>query len=307
MQNIDISVIIPTFNRRKILKKCLDCLSMQTYPKDRFEVIVVDDNSTEDIKGMIDNLNLPFPIKYVKQSPDKKGAACANNLGIKSAQGGIVLFMNNDVFAVENLLKEHMQLHKKHINIIVQGPAYNTTNFDNPSTTNNDYTGYSNVQLGYFITWNVSIPKALLFKAGLFDEDFRPLAWEDVELGFRLHKMGIKQKFNWKAKAYHYRKKFTLADLPSIKTKSMIMGKNAVLYYRKHPCLETKIASGTWFGMLAFNSLRGFVVIKLIKKQRIIRFYQWLLDHKWHRLLAMVVGWYGKYWYMEAVKRVLRP
>lgn len=303
---IDVSIIIPTLNRREILKKCLGYLFTQTYPKDKYEIIIVDDGSTDGTNEMIKELSPPHPLKYLKQEAGKNGPACANNLGIKNAQGEVVLFMNSDIFVLPDFIEEHMKFHRLYPNHIVQGPSYNTTNFENPFKATSDYSGYSNIQMGYFVTWNVSIPKEFIEKAGYFDEDFRPYSWEDIELGYRLRRLGIKQKFNRKATGFHYRKKFTLDDLPGIKEKSMIMGRNGVLYYRKHPSLETKIASGAWAGMLYFNIARGFIAKNVIGSKKILEFYQWLYDHKWERTLAMAVGWAGKYWYMEGVERALQ-
>lgn len=302
---MDISIIIPTLNRREILKKCLGYLFNQTYIKDKYEIIVVDDGSTDGTQGMVQSLTPPCRLKYLKQDPSKKGPAAANNLGIKAAQGKYILFVNNDIMAPPNLTQEHMRFHENSENIIVQGPAINTTNFENPFQTTKEYTGYSNIQMGYFITWNVSINRELLIKAGLFDEDFRKPSWEDIELGFRLRKLGIKQKFNRHAQGYHYRAPFSLDDLLKIKKKSIDMGHNAVLYYGKHPGFETKIATGAWWGMLLFNELRGFLAKKVIGIDRIMRLYKWLYGHKWPRTLALTLGWAGKYWYMKGVKEAL--
>lgn len=303
---MDISIIIPTLNRREILKKCLGYLFNQTYPKDKYEIIVVDDGSSDGTQEMVKSLDAPCQLTLLKQASGKKGAACANNLGVKNAQGKIILFINHDIYVSSNFIEEHIKLHKLYPNIIVQGPACNTTNLENPFEATKDYTGYSNIQLGYFITWNASIPKELIIKAGYFDEDFRPYSWEDIELGFRLRRLGIKQKFNPSAKAFHYREKFNLDQLPAIKQKSMIMGKNGVLYFSKHPSLETRIATGAWLGMLIFNAIRGFIAKQIIGTEKILKLYKWLLEHKWNRTLAMVIGWAGKYWYLEGVRRALR-
>ena len=299
---IEISVVIPTYNRREILGKCLEYLFKQTYPKDKYEIVVIDDGSTDATEEMVKSLRPPCQLRLLHQEPGKKGPACANNLGIKNAKGAYILFINSDVYVKQDFIAEHMQSHHLYRSIIVQGPSINTTDFDNPFQQTKGYSGYSSIQMGYFITWNVSIKKELLFKAGLFDEDFRPYSWEDIEFGYRLKRLGIKQKFNKKALGYHYRPPFTLEELPGIKAKSKIMGKNGVLYYQKHPSLETKIAVGCWWGMYLFNAIRGFIAKKIIGTNRVLKLYKWLYDHKWEHTLAVLVGWAGKYWYMEEVR-----
>lgn len=302
---MDISVIIPTYNRREILKKCLELLAKQTYPPDKFEVIIVDDNSTDGTAEMVRNFKAPFAANFILQDKNNGGPAANNNLGMKNARGKYVLFMNSDIFVPHNFVSEHMKFHRQYPGIIVQGPAINTSNFNNPFEETKGYTGYSNIQMGYFITWNCSIEKALVEKAGLFDESFKPMSWEDVELGYRLKKLKVKQKFNPAALGFHYRAPFTLADLDGIRQKSIIMGRNGVRYWRKHKSFFAMIAAGAWPGMLWFNKLRGLIA-HLIGKKSIYRLYQWLLDHKWQKTLALVVGWSGKYWYMLGVEEAMK-
>ena len=76
-----ISVIIPTYNRLDALQKTLQALETQTLPATDFEVILVDDGSTEDLAGMISDLNLNFKVKLLTQS--HRGPASARNKGIK--------------------------------------------------------------------------------------------------------------------------------------------------------------------------------------------------------------------------------
>jgi GT2 family glycosyltransferase len=302
---MEVSIIIPTYNRRDILKKCLECLLPQTYPADKFEVVIADDNSTDGTKEMVQSFRAPFKIKFVLQDISKRGAAANNNLGIKNASGKYLLFMNNDIFVTPDFISQHMKYHEKYPGVIVQGPAYNTSDLNNPLQETKGYSGYSNIQLGYFVTWNCSIEKELIVKAGMFDEAFRNISWEDIELGTRLRKLKIKQVFNPEAKAYHYRSPFSLADMEGIRKKSIAMGHNAVIYYRKHPRLDTMIATGSWFGMRWINHMRGSVA-HIIGKNLIMGLYKWLLAHKWQRTLAVLVGWSGKYWYMKGVEEALR-
>jgi GT2 family glycosyltransferase len=317
----DISVVIPTYNRKDILLRTLQSLGEQTYPKDKYEIIVVDDGSTEDIRGAMDDIALASgrstqqglpPISYLRQDPSKKGPAAANNLGIKAAKGTYILLMNNDVIADRRLIEEHMRdhvnaSHAKHQqstgkNIIVQGRVINTSSMEDLGKKHKGYTGgYSDFSFGYFTTWNCSLSREVLIKAGLFDEDFRHLCWEDVELGYRLRKMGIKQKNNPSAFGYHFRHEFFVKDIDWVRNKSINMGGNAVMYYKKHPCLEVKISTENFWLPMMLHSILAFFV-KLIGRNKIIGYMEKLERKGRHRLLGFLVGMAGKYWFWAGVK-----
>ena len=90
-----LSVIIPTINEARHIKTCLDSLLNQSYPKDKYEVLVVDSDSTD---GTIDivkaccskhnNVTLIFE--------DKKSASAARNKGVEMAKGKIIAFIDAD-------------------------------------------------------------------------------------------------------------------------------------------------------------------------------------------------------------------
>ena len=142
----------------------------------------------------------------------------------------------------------------------------------------------------------------LLLKAGLFDEDFVDLCWEDVELGYRLRKLGVKQKYNKKAFGYHYKKDFDLNDLEWVKIKSINMGGNAMIYYRKHPKLDVKISTQSFWLPMGFRGLLS-LIIKKIGREKIISYLKDLEKRKKYRLLGFMVGLAGYYWYLTGVEQ----
>ena len=92
-----ISVIIPTYNRKDILIKCLNALNKQTLSHTAYEVIVVDDGSNDGTEDAIKNLQLACKFTYLRQ--ENKGPGAAKNLGIKHATGELLLFINDDIIA----------------------------------------------------------------------------------------------------------------------------------------------------------------------------------------------------------------
>ena len=91
-----ISVIIPTHNRSSSLKKTLISLINQTYPKDRYEIIIVDDGGSDNTEKMIKELNKQTNsnINYFWQK--NRGPAAARNLGIKNARADIIAFTDDE-------------------------------------------------------------------------------------------------------------------------------------------------------------------------------------------------------------------
>ena len=90
-----LSVVIPTHNRHEILKEALARLSATHFPKDEFEVIVVDDGSTDNTEEALK----PYlgRIRYIKQQ--NQGRAAARNTGISEAKGELIAF-NDPLFRI---------------------------------------------------------------------------------------------------------------------------------------------------------------------------------------------------------------
>jgi glycosyltransferase involved in cell wall biosynthesis len=127
-----VSIIIPTYNRQRLLKKTLRSLFNQSFPKDHYEIVIVDDGSTDETEEMVKNLSLisPVKIKYFKQ--ENKGPGSARNKGASNADGDILIFCDSDIIYDPGYLKNLVRP-------IQAGEAIGTThaheyiaNIDNP-------------------------------------------------------------------------------------------------------------------------------------------------------------------------------
>jgi glycosyltransferase involved in cell wall biosynthesis len=214
---LNITVIIPTYNRENILKECLTALFRQTYPSSGFEIIVIDDGSTDGTESVVKKIiaNSPVKLRYLKQ--ENRGPAAARNAGIKNAQGGIVLFIGDDIIATETLIEEHMKWHESYaennaaiLGFVTWSPDIKITPFmiwlenGGPQFCYHNLKHGCNVPWSNFWTCNISLKKEFLLEYGIFDEDFPYAAYEDIELGYRLYKKGLRLLFNKSAMAYHY-------------------------------------------------------------------------------------------------------
>lgn len=230
-----LSIVIPTYNRAPILKQALEYLEKQTQTD--FEIIIIDDGSTDETKKTISNFQKQSKIqtKYLYQENQKQGTA--RNLGIKEAQGEIILFLGDDIFALPKLVEEHLSVHQTfpESNIAVLGKTtwdalidinpymhfleWSGWQFNYPQiqklapfTSFSEYKAHNHSgkflpkksQHWFFYTSNISIKKALLEKEN-FNEQFKAYGWEDIELGQRLTKKeNLHLFYNPNAYAHHH-------------------------------------------------------------------------------------------------------
>lgn len=107
----DVSIIVPVYNREEIIKPCIKSINAQTYDKSKWEVIFVDDASTDKTVETIENL-IDKSINYrILKRPIGSGTASApRNDGIKGAQGKYVFFLDSDDYVDEQLLENGMKM-----------------------------------------------------------------------------------------------------------------------------------------------------------------------------------------------------
>lgn len=237
------SVIIPTYNRLPILKKCIQALENQQYqqPIKGYEIILVDDGSTDQTIEWLEQSQVNFPhVRWFCQS--HQGPAAARNLGVEKATGDTIIFIDSDLVVTETFLQSHAkalnQAYETSEKVFTYGRVINTCNFDNPTTESYKITDFS---AAYFATGNVAIARHWLIEVGLFDTQFQLYGWEDLELGVRLKNMGLKLIKCPDAVGYHWHPSFTVDQLPQLIEKEIQRGRMGVLFYKKHPTLEVKM------------------------------------------------------------------
>lgn len=119
---IRISVIIPTYNRRHVLERTLPGVLAQDFPPQDYEVIVVMDGSTDGTAELLRGLKPECSLRVLESQ--HRGAGAARNVGIHAALGELVLFLDDDLIAPPNLLRQHCASHSGADPCAVQGRMY---------------------------------------------------------------------------------------------------------------------------------------------------------------------------------------
>jgi GT2 family glycosyltransferase/glycosyltransferase involved in cell wall biosynthesis len=209
-----ISVVIPTFNRAAMLAATLESFAAQSIPKDRYEIVVVDDGSKDNTSDVCRDFVSRIELKYIHI--DNSGTSAAKNTGILACRGKILLFFDDDDIADTRLLDEHLKAHKAHPaeNIAVLGY---TTWASGCSVTPlmryvTDIGGFlfaygelkDGQMLDFTYLWagRCSCKRSLIVKHGAFNPQFRAPGIEDIELGYRLSRFGLRVVFHRAAVSY---------------------------------------------------------------------------------------------------------
>ena len=114
-----LSIIIPTWNTSKITKKCIDTIT-EYLPKNYFQIIIVDNGSTDDTPQILGKLK---SITYIRNSSNL-GFSKANNIGVKKAKGEYLLFLNSDMELVDSSLVEMLNFIDSNSTIGMIGPKF---------------------------------------------------------------------------------------------------------------------------------------------------------------------------------------
>ncbi len=104
MKKYKVSVIIPTYNRCDKLLNCLRFLNEQNFPREDFEIIVVNDGSDDNTELKLKKIKYKNFSFYTQKN---SGQGIARNLGIEKAKGEILIFIGDDIYAQKNFLNTH--------------------------------------------------------------------------------------------------------------------------------------------------------------------------------------------------------
>lgn len=276
-----VSVVIPTYNRRPILEKCLMALErQQACPEiDRYEVVVVDDGSTDGTPDWLRGAAERFPhVRLIEQSHG--GPAEGRNRGVDHAYGDVIVFIDSDLVVTDSFLSCHASSLVRSWEArgdrlcFTYGAVVNTANFEQPTAERHKLRDLS---WAYFATGNVAIAKEVLQRAGLFDTGFRLYGWEDLELGERLRRMGVQLIKCPAAVGYHWHPALTLDQIPRLIEVEGERARMGLVFFRKHPTRRVRfIIQFTWLHRLLWELL---TLGGLINEHSLRPLLRWLIRH----------------------------
>jgi glycosyltransferase involved in cell wall biosynthesis len=248
----EVSVVIPTHNRREFLRACLDSFEQQSAPVDTFEVIVVIDGSVDGTAEMLADCTLSFELSVLAQP--QAGASAARNAGAGGARGRVLLFVDDDTTAAPSLVAAHLAAHMQRriagVGVIARRipPAADRFALLRAEASQSHYEHLRRRPLRYLDCYggNCSVPHSMFTEVGGFSVDLPVL--NDLDFAYRLREAGAQFVFVPDAVVTEERRD----DWREIVADRELRGRTAVELHRRDPGIvrETEFCE--------YEPLRGF-------------------------------------------------
>jgi glycosyltransferase involved in cell wall biosynthesis len=230
------SVIVPTYNRAELLRKTLHSLLVDTKTTTPFEVIVVDDGSSDHTFDIVKSYQRHGRIKYVFQQDEGYRVARARNLALAVAEGDICVFTDAGVVVCSQFVQAHLDVHHRRQSSVVIGrllgiyskspedlawlegceadsvDAYvdgilASEKLGDPRQPCFDVCegNMNELPMPWSLAWtaNISMPRAEILAVGAFDENYTSWGVEDLDLALSLYRRDLDFTFAPSAVAIH--------------------------------------------------------------------------------------------------------
>ncbi|MEU1756010.1 glycosyltransferase [Micromonospora matsumotoense] len=275
-----ISVVIPTYNRADLLRGTLEALTAQRMPAGTVEVIVADDGSSDGTRDVVQGFTRRLRLRYHFQPDRGFRAAAARNAGARLATAPVLVFVDSGILPGPDFLSSHLEAHTAGSAAVIGytfgyrpgdptpglAAALQTTPVAEVVRRYGDAATFLDIRHRAFerfafdldrtiVPWqwfwslNCSVPADAFRAVGEFDESFRSWGGEDLELGFRLFRHGLRFQVNrdaWAVDVPHPRS--TKVDQASNLT-------NLLMFLRRHPEPVVELLF-SWFA----REQRGFQI-----------------------------------------------
>ncbi len=306
------SIIISTYNRREALIETLKALSVQRVLRESYEVVVVDDGSTDGTWDAVKAITLPCAIQVFRH-PTNQGVSAGRNLAIQNARGRYLILLSDDLIVPEDFLAIHIETLKRFPGYWIVGgfrqlPSLRGSPFGRYlEDLEESFTEARKVRTIERNIWelnlptarNLSLPREDLERTGLFDEQFR-VTCEDQDLAHRARQVGIGFLYNEQITCLHNDQAGDLArycrfqrrgahdtvrlcaKYPDVHGGSPLISANGYLTLRQSPIL--------WAKKLAKRVLSTGAVMAVLFRVVAISERAYLPERALRRLYRLLIG-----------------
>jgi len=260
-----VSIVIPTFNRSRLLPATIRALTSQQSGDFTYEVIFVSNGSSDGTDRILKEAVARFPnkVRYYYIAPTG-GPSAPRNLGIRTATGEVVIILDDDVLPDPDMVLKHAEFHNHHpaAHHVALGEVYVPPSLlDDPMSMFHVFP-YEEVRklerLSYLHFWtcNISMKRQFMLDAGMFDERF--LAYEDILCGHQLATNGMHLHFLPCARGQHLHQ----IKPEGIPAKGLWYGRWLYAFVEQLPKPEVKVR----FGILSTDIGAGLLIRRLANR-----------------------------------------
>lgn len=269
------SVVISTYNRSDALEPTLQALADQDIPATEYEVLVVDDGSTDATQTVLSALAMPYRLRVFRLERNS-GVSAGRNVGLRNAEGRFVIMLSDDLIVPSDFIREHVETLERYPNVWLVGGFRQLE--DLSSTPFGRYldkleSGFEAGRTGRQIeeqifemttptARNLSLPRSDLARVGLFDERFR-VTCEDQDLATRAAAIGIKFIYNAAIECVHNDQ---ASDLRRYARFQQMGARDTVRLVHKYPGVHDESPIVRANGTISRADGPGLIARKLLKR-----------------------------------------
>jgi GT2 family glycosyltransferase len=214
----EVSILVTTFNRLGYVFNCLQSVKASCCAYDgRYEVIVVDDGSTDETRSFLSRIRGLTTIRLSQNM----GFVRANNVGARQARGRYVGLLNNDTIVMAGWLKHLLKTFEDYAHVGAVGPmlvypsgtlqeagsivwndgtAWNYGRNDDPNRSEYIYVR----EVDYCSAASLAVDRSFIRASGILDERYHPGYYEDVDLCFYIRSKGAKVVYQPNSRVIHF-------------------------------------------------------------------------------------------------------
>ncbi len=229
-----VSIIVPVFNSEKTVKRCIESLLDLDYPKNKLEIIFVDDGSKDMTKEIIKSYR---QIRLVEQ--EHRGPAATRNNGFRNSSGNFIFFTDSDCIVPKNWIKEMLGRFGKDIAMVGGGLvpfSLETLSEKFEQNRRDRLYGDKKRLIEALPSCNMAIRRDVFEKVKGFDEQFRYPSFEDYDLCYRIRDLGYNILYDPKIGVVHLHS----STWKGVFRRAFMHGREGVKFRKKIKFLSSK-------------------------------------------------------------------